>query len=84
MYGCLIVCKSITYAQRAKRVLSREGISASIVRPPIEIFGNSCGYAVKISEGFLGEALEIMRNNGFDPTRVITLDRDGSYREMKA
>lgn len=46
--SCLILFKSITYAQRGMRVLERYGISASLTRKPAQIKGNGCGYALLI------------------------------------
>lgn len=45
----LIVCRSLTYAQRTSVVLEREGISNHVLRTPAHLSDKGCGYAVKIS-----------------------------------
>lgn len=44
----LIVCRSLTYAQRTSVVLEREGISSIVLRAPAQLSDKGCGYAVKI------------------------------------
>ena len=41
----LIVCRSLTYAQRTAAVLERAGITARILRAPKSIAGEGCSYA---------------------------------------
>lgn len=83
MSGCLIVCRSITYAQRAKKVLAHFGIDAQVVRPSPELLENSCGFAVRVSEIYLAEALDILKNNGFAISRVLVYDKSGEPRVMR-
>lgn len=84
MSGCMIVCRSVTYAQRARQILEKHGIHAVVVRPRLELTENSCGFAVKVSEGYLAEALELLREFGFTISRVLLLDENGNEREMRA
>lgn len=83
MSGCFIVCRSVTYAQRAKKVLERAGITAIVVRPNIEMLDSGCGFAVKISETYLAEALSILKKYNFNITKVLYVEPDGRYREMR-
>ena len=46
----LMICRSITYAQRASRALQRAGISNGIARVPAGMVRSGCGYAVRIRE----------------------------------
>lgn len=82
MKGCLVILRSVTYAQRAKRVLEKAGLSAYVIKPEAHLVGNGCGFAIKVSEGYLPEALEILRKNNFDIGRVYIAEAMG-YRELK-
>jgi len=64
-----------------KRILELNRISSSIVKPDIELTRGSCAYAVKISQGFLPEAIEILRENHMPPIRVILAENNG-YKEI--
>ena len=78
----IIMCRSLTYAQRAVRVLERVGIIASIARAPQGISSQGCAYSVKMSERRLSEALGIIKNAGLNPGRVYKLDSNGTTSEV--
>ena len=82
MLGCLLICRSVTYAQRVKKVLERVGIHAKVVRPNLQLTGGECGYAVRISDVFLAEALETLNQNRIPPQKVLIQDDRGGFREM--
>ncbi len=83
IYGCLIICRSVTYAQRAQFILHRKGYTATVVRPSVEIIGDSCGFAVKIAQRFLADAINILKTNGITPERVVIVAPDGNIHEVK-
>lgn len=78
----LIVCRSLTYAQRTAAVLERAGITARILRSPKSIAGEGCSHAVKVSERRLSDALVLLNRAGLTPRRVYIAAEDGSYREV--
>lgn len=78
----LIVCRSLTYAQRTASALERVGISAYILRSPKAIAGEGCGYSVKVSERNLADALTILARVNLSPKRVFIIASDGSYKEV--
>ena len=80
----LIVCRSLTYAQRAVKVLERVGISSTLTRAPAELTGTGCGYCVKLSGKRLGDALKVFRLNGFSPVKILLIQDDGAYREVRS
>ena len=77
----LIVCRSLTYAQRTSVVLEREGISNSVLRVPAQLSDKGCGYAVKIPHKRLTDALSAL-NEALPPNRVFNALGNGSYREV--
>lgn len=83
MNGILLTSKSVTYAQQMKKLLERNGFIAEIVRPDIALTKGSCAYAVNISQKFLPEAIEILRNNRVPPVRVILIEGKKLYRELR-
>lgn len=78
----LIICRSLTYAQRTARALERAGISVYITRTPRAIAGEGCSHAVKVSERRLSEAMRVLSRVGMSPQRLFVLESDGSYREV--
>ncbi len=78
----LIVCRSLTYAQRTAAVLERVGVAARLMRSPRIIAGDGCGYSVKIAERNLALALTVLAKQGLSPKRVFLQNGDGSYQEV--
>ncbi len=78
----LIVCRSLTYAQRTASALERAGISAHIFRSPKSISPEGCSYCVKVSERSLSSALVVLNHVGLNPGKIYLSSGDGSYREV--
>ena len=83
MYG-LIMCRSLTYAQRAARELERAGIAAFVAKVPQNVTDAGCAYCVKVAERRLGDALRVLRQAGHSPERAFLPEAGGNYREVKA
>lgn len=83
MSGFMILMRSVTYAQRAQRFLAKKGINTSVVRLDANITGVGCGFAVKVPEIFLAEAIDELKKQGFALSRVLIVEQDGSTREMR-
>ena len=79
----LIVCRSLTYAQRTAAALERAGITAHILRSPKSIAGEGCSHSVKISQRHLADALRVLHRAMLEPKRVFITTGDGSYREVE-
>ena len=79
----LIVCRSLTYAQRTAAALERAGITAHILRSPKSIAGEGCSHSVKLSQRRLADALRVLHRVGQEPRRIFITTGDGSYREVE-
>lgn len=78
----LIVCRSLTYAQRTSSALERAGITAHILRSPKNVAGEGCSHSVKVSERNLADALVVLGRMGLTPKRIFIMSSDGSYKEV--
>ena len=79
----LIICRSLTYAQRTAGALERAGITARILRSPKSISGEGCSHSVKISQRHLADALRVLHRVMLEPKRIFITTGDGSYREVE-
>lgn len=79
----LIVCRSLTHAQRTAAALERGGITARILRSPKSISGEGCSHSVKVSQRSLPEALRILQRAELSPKRIFITAGDGSYQEVE-
>ena len=78
----LIVCRSLTYAQRTAAALERAGITARVLRSPKSISGEGCSHCVKIRLHDLEDALAVLRQAGLPAKRVFLADNGGGYEEV--
>jgi len=77
----LIMCKSLTTAQRGALLLERRGLSASVVKAPQHLRGNGCGYALSLYRN-LQEAVQILKNGGLLTGRIYRRLENGEYLEV--
>ena len=76
----LLLCRSITYAQRMSGALEQAGISARVLRPPVGLTDRGCAYGVRLRPGTLEAALTCLQAAGIKPLAVYHHTREG-YRE---
>ena len=77
----LIIARSITYAQRMQRALSRAGIRCRIFRAPRDLTSSGCAYAVELAPPDLSAALLILRSEHLDPVQIY-LPQPGGIQEV--
>ena len=77
----LILARSVTYAQRMQKTLSRAGVRSQIYRAPRYLTDLGCAYVVRIGPQDLRLALPALNREGLDPLRIY--GRQGAaFREM--
>ena len=82
MQYCLILCRSLTYAQRTAAALTRNGITSSVLRAPKSISEEGCSHCVKITKHDLSMAITVLDRNGIKPKHVFIRGDDGAYNEV--
>ena len=80
LHACIGI-RSLTYAQRAARILEGRGIRALAVRAP----GNSsgCAWCVRVPAAQGEKAVGLLREAGLQPERVYWEGESGAFRERK-
>ena len=73
----LILCRSLTSAQKAARVLQSSGIFAAVTKAPQSARADGCGYGVKLAERHKDAALEILNGAGVTVRGVVDLPERG-------
>ena len=79
----LIVCRSLTYAQRTASALERAGITARVLRSPKVIAGEGCSHSVRVAERSLARALLVLERVGLSPRRIYIISGGGDYQEVR-
>lgn len=77
----LIMCRSLTYAQRSTALLERNGITASVVKAPQGLSTSGCGYAVSLYRRF-DEARSILKRNNMINGKIFQRMENGEFKEL--
>ena len=77
----LIMCRSLTNAQRASFYLERKGINATVIKAPQGISTSGCGYALSLYRNF-DEAVSLLKNNNLLSGKFFIRTEDGEYKEV--
>lgn len=79
----MIMCRSLTYAQRAERLLERAGIYSGITKAPQGITPEGCAFGVKLQGKQVQRALGIIRGAGIKTGKIFEIGDDGRAAEVK-
>lgn len=79
----LIMCRSLTYAQRASRVLEKAGIGTGVIKAPAGLTGNGCSYCVTVSISRGQRAVNILRAENLLQGKIFLQNADNSTQEVK-
>ena len=77
----IILARSVTYAQRMQKSLSRAGIRCHIFRPPRDLTELGCAYAVRVAVSDLPGALTALHKDRLDPVQIF-IYQQGQYQEV--
>lgn len=78
----LIMCRSLTNAQRAAALLERKGISATIIKAPQGLSTSGCGYALSLYRYF-DEATVLLKTNRLLMGKRFVRNSEGEYLEVR-
>lgn len=82
MPSYLIMCRSLTYAQRSARALERAGITAIVMKAPPGTTSAGCAYCLKVSQRRLDEAVSYLDNAGLPHGKIYYYSADGAVTEV--
>lgn len=74
----LLTFRSLTYAQRASRVLERAGVTGTVSRVPKAAATRGCAYCVIVAARHRERSLAVLKSAGLEPERVLLRHADGS------
>lgn len=78
----LIMCRSLTYAQKAMRTLERGGVTVALLRVPQSISQTGCGYGLRIPARYLEHSLALLREKQNPYGKVFRYLPDGTLEEV--
>lgn len=77
----IVMCRSVTSAQRCASLLEKNLVRASVTRAPRSLSSGGCAYGIVVHKK-LKEAVEVLRKNEMPIGRIYALESGGGYREV--
>ena len=77
---CLILFRSLTFAQRAAHALERAGVAATVRKAPQGLTDRGCTYCVRLR---LSGALTLLEQRGMEHGKVFLSREDGGWQEVR-
>ena len=81
MVAFIIICRSITYAQRLQKMLSQAGFQGVVRRIPAISPGDGCGYGVRLPSNKMREVLNHLKTTDYTPQRIVCETEKGKLEE---
>lgn len=78
-----ITFRSVTFAQRAEKLLNQRGIRVSILRTPRWMEEQGCGYALKVWTNHISSVVEALRESKIQMRKVYSQGEDTQMEEVK-
>ena len=81
MYFYFITFRSVTFAQRAEKLLNQQGYRVNLMRTPRLMEEQGCGYALKLWTNDIAAAVRLLRESKIQLRRVYVQLEDGQMEE---
>ena len=78
---CFITFRSVTVAQSGQRSLKRVGIDTVLRRTPKGLEQRGCGYCLQLKETVALEAVDRLRREGIEFSKLYRFRENGSAEE---
>lgn len=82
MYFYFITFRSVTFAQRAEKLLNQQGYRVNLMRTPRWMEEQGCGYALKLWTNDIAAAVRLLRESKIQLRRVYVQLEDGQMEEV--
>lgn len=83
MLQYLIMCRSVTYAQKVVQTLERAGIRCRMIRSPSAISPSGCSYSVRIAQKDLSTVLTLLYRFRLPYVGIYVGSSEAGYREVE-
>ena len=77
-----ITFRSVTFAQRGEKLLSRQNFRVSLLRTPQWMEEQGCGYALKLWSKDLSGAVQLLQDARIQLRRIYAQLEDGHLEEV--
>ena len=78
-----ITFRSVTFAQRAEKLLQQKNIRVTLMRTPRWMEEQGCGYALKVWTNTVSEPVSLLRESRISLRKVYAQREDGELEEVR-
>lgn len=78
----LIMCRSLTYAQRAMRTLERGGVIVTLLKVPQSVAQTGCSYGLRVPSYRLDYCLRLLEEKQHPYGKIFRYGADGGLTEV--
>ena len=78
-----VTFRSVTFAQRAEKLLNQRGFRVNLMRTPRWMEEQGCGYALKLWTGDILTVVNLLRESGIQLRKVYVQWEEGAMEEVK-
>lgn len=79
----VITFRSVTYAQRAEQLMTRQGYRCHLQRTPAWMEQQGCGYSLRLYAGSVHRAVELLKDQRIPLRRVYAQTASGDLEELE-
>lgn len=79
----LITFRSVTFAQKAERALSKAGIACTMQRTPRELSQRGCGYCLRLRGADALGAVQLLQEKQITYRKIYAITEDGHIEERE-
>ena len=77
-----ITFRSVTYAQRAERILKDSGIRCTLQRAPRAMEERGCGYCLRLQPQVAARAVQLLKAGGISFSKVLAFQDKDDVEEL--
>ena len=81
MKFCFITFRSVTFAQNRQKSLKRVGIDTVLRRTPKGLEQRGCGYCLQLKSTLAAQAVDQLRREGIEFSKLYRFRENGSAEE---
>ena len=78
----VVMCRSLSYAQRGQRLLVGNNIAAYIIKAPQSVSLEGCSYGLRIKAADVDKVVIILKSAGIKVGKIFRVDAGGIFSEV--
>ena len=78
-----ITFRSVTFGQKAERILRRAGMECTLLRTPKELSHRGCGYCLGLRPEWIIDAARMLDSEKVEYGKLYARNPDGTYEEIR-